>query len=209
MTKETIARALLDVQAVELRPQDPFTWASGIKSPIYCDNRLTMSYPATRKEIASAMAEVISSYFSEVEVLAGTATAGIPHAAWVSDKMELPMVYVRSSAKKHGRGNQIEGRLVPGQKAVVIEDLISTGGSSIEAVRALQEAGCEVLGVVSIFSYGLDRAEEAFQELGIPSISLTDFETLSKEAIVSGAISSEDAEPLKEWHTKLRKGELV
>ena len=152
MTLENkIAKALLKVGAVELKPNDLFTWASGIKSPIYCDNRITMSSPAIRKEIAKGLAKAIEKNFPGTEAVAGTATAGIPHAAWVSDVLEIPMMYVRSKAKEHGRGNQIEGKVVAGQKVVVIEDLISTGGSSLVAVEALQKEGLEVLGVVSIF----------------------------------------------------------
>ncbi|MER2237119.1 MAG: orotate phosphoribosyltransferase, partial [Psychrobacillus sp.] len=162
-----IAKALLEIGAVELKPNDPFTWASGIESPIYCDNRITMSSPVIRKDIAKGLAEAIQKNFPETEALAGTATAGIPHAAWVSDVLELPMMYVRSKAKEHGRGNQIEGKIVTGQKVVVVEDLISTGGSSLTAVEALQKAGLEVLGVVSIFTYGLPKAEESFKEAEI------------------------------------------
>ena len=157
-----IAKHLLDIEAVALRPNDYFTWTSGIKSPIYCDNRITMSYPAIRREIAAGMSEVIKAKFPEVEVVAGTATAGIPHAAWVSEVLDLPMIYVRDSAKKHGKTNQIEGRLLEGQKVVIIEDLISTGLSSLKVAKALEEAGAVVLGVVAIFSYELKKAQDAF-----------------------------------------------
>lgn len=203
-----IAQALLSIGAVELRPNDPFTWASGIKSPIYCDNRLTMSSPVVRKQIAAALARSIQGAFPETELVAGTATAGIPHAAWVSDVLNLPMVYVRSKAKEHGRGNQIEGKLSKGQKVVVIEDLISTGGSSIEAVKALREQGCEVLGVVCIFTYHLKRADDMFEEQGIPYVSLTNFDALIEVATQEKKISDEDKPQLMEWHDKLKHGQL-
>ena len=203
-----IAHALLSIGAVELRPNDPFTWASGIKSPIYCDNRLTMSSPVVRKQIAVALARSIEDAFPETEVVAGTATAGIPHAAWVSDVLNLPMVYVRSKAKEHGRGNQIEGKLSKGQKVVVIEDLISTGGSSIEAVKALREQGCEVLGVVCIFTYHLKRADDMFEEQGIPYVSLTNFDALIEVATLEKKISDHDKPQLNEWHEKLKSAQL-
>ena len=203
-----IAHALLSIGAVELRPNDPFTWASGIKSPIYCDNRLTMSSPVVRKQIAAALARSIQGAFPETELVAGTATAGIPHAAWVSDVLNLPMVYVRSKAKEHGRGNQIEGKLSKGQKVVVIEDLISTGGSSIEAVKALREQGCEVLGVVCIFTYHLKRADEMFEEQGIPYVSLTNFDALIEVATLEKKISDQDKPQLNEWHVKLKSAQL-
>ncbi len=203
-----IAHALLSIGAVELRPNEPFTWASGIKSPIYCDNRLTMSSPVVRKQIAAALARSIEDAFPNTEVVAGTATAGIPHAAWVSDVLNLPMVYVRSKAKEHGRGNQIEGKLSKGQKVVVIEDLISTGGSSIEAVKALREQGCEVLGVVCIFTYHLKRADDMFQEQGIPYVSLTNFDALIEVATLEKKISDEDKPQLNEWHEKLKSAQL-
>lgn len=203
-----IARALLSIGAVELRPQNPFTWTSGISSPIYCDNRLTMSDPTVRKQIAEALATNIREFFPQTEVVAGTATAGIPHAAWVSDALNLPMVYVRSKAKEHGRGNQIEGKLVPGQKVIVVEDLISTGGSSIEAVRALEQQGCDVLGVVCIFTYHLKRADELFEEAGIPYVSLTNFDALIEEATLAKQVADEDKPQLMEWHEKLKHGQL-
>lgn len=203
-----IAHALLSIGAVELRPNNPFTWASGIKSPIYCDNRLTMSSPVVRKQIAAALARSIEDAFPETEVVAGTATAGIPHAAWVSDVLNLPMVYVRSKAKEHGRGNQIEGKLSKGQKVVVIEDLISTGGSSIEAVKALREQGCEVLGVVCIFTYHLKRADDMFEEQGIPYVSLTNFDALIEVATLEKKISDQDKPQLNEWHEKLKSAQL-
>lgn len=203
-----IASSLLSIGAVELRPQNPFTWTSGIKSPIYCDNRLTMSSPVVRKQIAEALARNIQDFFPQTEVIAGTATAGIPHAAWVSDVLNLPMVYVRSKAKEHGRGNQIEGKLVAGQKVIVVEDLISTGGSSIDAVRALEAQGCEVLGVVCIFTYNLNRADELFEEARIKYISLTNFDALVEVASLEGLINKEDHPQLLEWHEKLKHGQL-
>ena len=154
---KAIAKDLLTIEAVFLRPNEPFTWASGIKSPIYCDNRMTMSYPAVRKAIASGLAAQIKEHFPDVEVIAGTATAGIPHAAWVADILDLPMVYIRSKAKDHGKGNQIEGRITEGQKMVVIEDLISTGGSVLEACEAAAREGANVLGVAAIFTYELPQ----------------------------------------------------
>ena len=157
--KKDIAESLLEIKAVSLRPNDPFTWTSGIQSPIYCDNRLTLSYPEIRRKIAAGLAEIITEKFPGTDLIAGTATAGIPHAAWVSELLNLPMCYVRSKAKGHGKGNQIEGNAASGQKVVVVEDLISTGGSVITAVEALREAGCNVLGVVSIFTYELEKGQ--------------------------------------------------
>ena len=155
--KHDIAAKLLQIGAVALQPNEPFTWSSGLKSPIYCDNRLTLAYPDVRRTIADGLAELIRTHFPKADLIAGTATAGIPHAAWVSERLELPMCYVRSQAKAHGKGKQIEGQAEPGQRVVVIEDLISTGGSSLAAVRALKEAGCEVLGVAAIFAMSPDR----------------------------------------------------
>lgn len=203
-----IAHAMLKVGAVELNPTELFTWASGIKSPIYCDTRLTISDPVIRKQLANGLASVIKENFGATEIVAGTATAGIPHAAWVSDILELPMVYVRSKAKEHGRGNQIEGKYLAGQKVVVVEDIVSTGGSSITAVEALRAAGCEVLGVVCVYTYNLPRAEQAFDEAGIQYVSLTNFDYLIEAANESGAIKEEDIPFLKEWHGKLKAGEL-
>lgn len=203
-----IAKALLEVGAIALKPNDLFTWASGIKSPIYCDNRITMSSPTIRKEIAQGLAEAIQKNYPGTEAVAGTATAGIPHAAWVSDVLELPMMYVRSKAKEHGRGNQIEGKVVAGQKVVVIEDLISTGGSSLVAVEALQKEGLEVLGVVSIFTYGLTKAENAFKEAGISFVSLTNYEALTKVAKEEKMIEEEDIPMLSQWHNDLKNGLL-
>ncbi|WP_078413393.1 orotate phosphoribosyltransferase [Priestia abyssalis] len=197
--KKEIAKHLIDIKAVCLSPNEPFTWASGIKSPIYCDNRLTLSYPAVRKEIAKGLQHLIRTYFGDADLIAGTATAGIPHAAWVSEALELPMCYVRSKAKEHGRGNQIEGRAEKGQKVVVVEDLISTGGSVMTAVNALKEAGCEVIGVVSIFTYEMERATELFKQEGIKAFSLTDYSSLIEKAIEEGYIQEEDYTKLMKW----------
>ncbi|WP_455675308.1 orotate phosphoribosyltransferase [Pradoshia sp.] len=201
MNKQAIAEHLLTIKAVSLKPNDPFTWSSGMKSPIYCDNRLTLSYPAVRKEIAEGLAALIKQNFPEATVIAGTATAGIPHAAWVSELLSLPMVYVRSSAKGHGKGNQIEGIVQEGDKVVVIEDLISTGGSSIKCVQALREAGCIVEGVVSIFTYELERAKTAFMEADVPYFSLTDFSTLAAVAKEKQFILDDELASLKRWKT--------
>ncbi|MEK3978146.1 orotate phosphoribosyltransferase [Psychrobacillus sp. FSL K6-2836] len=203
-----IAKSLLEVGAVALKPNDLFTWASGIKSPIYCDNRITMSSPTIRKEIAQGLAQAIEKNFPGTEAIAGTATAGIPHAAWVSDVLELPMLYVRSKAKEHGRGNQIEGKIVAGQKVVVIEDLISTGNSSLVAVEALRKAGFVVLGVVSIFTYGLSKAEQAFEEADISFVSLTNYDALTNAAREAGTIKDEDLPSLSKWHNDLKEGLL-
>lgn len=204
MTLErTIAKYLLDIEAVALRPNDYFTWTSGIKSPIYCDNRITMSYPKIRREIAVGMSKVIKEKFPEVEVVAGTATAGIPHAAWVSEVLDLPMIYVRDSAKKHGKTNQIEGRLLEGQKVVIIEDLISTGLSSLKVAKALEEAGAKVLGVVAIFSYELKKAQDAFAIDNVVYYTLTNYNFLIEEAVASNYIKQEDVEKLLEWRNNL------
>ena len=198
-----LAKDLLAIQAVALRPNDYFTWTSGIKSPIYCDNRITMSYPSIRREIAAGMVEVIKEKYPAVEVIAGTATAGIPHAAWVSELLDLPMIYVRDSAKKHGKTNQIEGRVLEGQKVVIIEDLISTGLSSLKVAKALREAGAEVLGVVAIFSYELKKAQAAFEEAGVEYITLTNYPVLLEEAVSIDYIHQDDVEKLLEWRNEL------
>ena len=198
-----LAKDLLAIQAVALRPNDYFTWTSGIKSPIYCDNRITMSYPSIRREIAAGMVEVIKEKYPAVEVVAGTATAGIPHAAWVSELLDLPMIYVRDSAKKHGKTNQIEGRVLEGQKVVIIEDLISTGLSSLKVAKALREAGAEVLGVVAIFSYELKKAQDAFEEEGVEYITLTNYPVLVEEAVAIDYIHQDDVEKLLEWRHQL------
>ncbi|HWK23939.1 MAG TPA: orotate phosphoribosyltransferase [Ureibacillus sp.] len=206
--QKEIAHGMLKVGAVELNATDLFTWASGIKSPIYCDTRLTISDVTVRKQIAQGLAQNIKEFFPETEVIAGTATAGIPHAAWVSDVLESPMVYVRSKAKDHGRGNQIEGKIAPGQKVVVVEDIVSTGGSSITAVEALRAAGCEVVGVVCVYTYNLPRAEQAFEQAGVKYVSLTNFDYLIEAATETGAIKEQDIPFLKEWHADLKAGEL-
>ena len=198
-----LAKELLAIEAVALRPNDYFTWTSGIKSPIYCDNRITMSYPSIRKEIAAGMVEVIKEKYPVVEVIAGTATAGIPHAAWVSEVLDLPMIYVRDTAKKHGKTNQIEGRVLEGQKVVIIEDLISTGLSSLKVAKALREAGAEVLGVVAIFSYELKKAQAAFEEAGVEYITLTNYPVLLEEAVSIDYIHQDDVEKLLEWRNEL------
>lgn len=198
-----LAKELLAIEAVALRPNNYFTWTSGIKSPIYCDNRITMSYPSIRREIAAGMVEVIKEKYPAVEVVAGTATAGIPHAAWVSELLDLPMIYVRDSAKKHGKTNQIEGRVLEGQKVVIIEDLISTGLSSLKVAKALREAGAEVLGVVAIFSYELNKAHEAFSQAEVEYVTLTNYPVLVEEAVASDFIHQDDVEKLLEWRNQL------
>lgn len=200
-TAPRIADHLLRIGAVSLRPREFFTWASGIKSPIYCDNRLTLSHPAVRKDICRGLVSMIRNHYPDVEVIAGTATAGIPHAAWVSDAMDLPMVYVRGTPKAHGKGNQIEGMILPGQKVVVIEDLISTGGSSLDCVRALQDAGCDVLGVAAIFSYGLPKAAEQFAAANIKVMTLSDYGVLLDVACGNGLIAKEDLTTLHNWRS--------
>jgi len=190
--KQTIARRLLSIGAVFLRPEDPFTWASGIKSPVYTDNRLILTAPTVRSEVESAIADTVRREFPECEVLMGTATAGIAHAAIAAHLMNLPMGYVRSSSKDHGRQNRIEGHLEPGDKVVVIEDLISTGGSVIQTVDALREFGAEVLGVVSIFTYNMARGKEALQNAGIKAVSITDLDALCEAAAAEGYIAESD-----------------
>lgn len=196
---ETIAKDLLDIQAVFLSPDEPFTWASGIKSPIYCDNRITMSYPAVRRAIAQDLAEKIKTEFPTVEVIAGTATAGIPHAAWVAELLDLPMVYIRSKPKDHGKGNQIEGRITNGQKMVVIEDLISTGGSVLEAAAAANKEGAEVLGVAAIFTYELPQGKENFAKAELPLLTLTNYSTLIETARTENKITAAQLALLKKW----------
>ena len=196
MMNKRIASDLLSIGAVFLRPDEPFTWASGIKSPIYCDNRLTLTAPQVRNDVENGLAEVIRREYPEVEVLMGTSTAGIAHAAIVGHLMNLPMGYVRGSAKDHGRGNQIEGRLEAGQKVVVVEDLISTGGSVIEVVEALREAGAQVLGVVSIFTYGMKRGLDRLADANVENHSLTNFDRIAAVAAQEGYIKAEDVERL-------------
>lgn len=199
------AQALLEAEAIQLSTDPMFTWASGIKSPIYCDNRLLMGFPKLREQVAAELAQAIKSHYPECEAVAGTATAGIPHAAWVATELQLPMLYVRSKAKEHGRGNQIEGKMEPGQQVVVIEDLISTGGSSITAVEALQEAGFVVLGVISIFSYELPKATEAFEKVGVSFHSLTNLKELLETSRQQGILDDQQLEFIQNWHRELQQ----
>ena len=194
--EKLIAKDLLSIGAVFLRPENPFTWASGIKSPIYCDNRLILTAPKARIDVESALAKTIKENYPDCEVLMGTSTAGIAHAAITAHLMDLPMGYVRGGAKDHGRGNQIEGKLEKGQKVVVVEDLISTGGSVIEVVNVLREAGAEVLGIVSIFTYGMKKGLERLAEANVKNISLTNFDVITKVAAEEGYIKEEDIERL-------------
>lgn len=194
--KIEVAQTLLDIGAVFLRPDEPFTWASGIKSPVYCDNRLILSSPKHRMVVEKAIAQTVRQEFPECEILMGTSTAGIAHAAIAADFLGMPMGYVRSGAKTHGRENKIEGKLLPKQKVVVIEDLISTGGSAIEVVNTLRAAGAEVLGIVSIFTYNMKRSEERLAEAMVRNVSLTDFDTVADVAAESGRIEKEDIKRL-------------
>ncbi|MBQ4651842.1 MAG: orotate phosphoribosyltransferase [Oscillospiraceae bacterium] len=190
--KELIAKDLLSIKAVFFRPEEPFTWASGIKSPVYCDNRLTLTAPEVRDHVENAIAETVRREYPEAEVLMGTSTAGIAHAAIAGHILGMPMGYVRSGSKDHGRQNRIEGRLEKGQKVVVIEDLISTGGSCIDVVEALREAGAEVLGVVSIFTYGMQKGLKRLAEANVRNVSLTDFDTIARIAAEEKYIREED-----------------
>lgn len=194
--QKQIAQDLLSIKAVFFRPDEPFTWASGIKSPVYCDNRLTLTAPQVRTHVENALAETIKANYPEAEVLMGTSTAGIAHAAITAHILDMPMGYVRSGAKDHGRQNQIEGRLELGQKVVVVEDLISTGGSVIEVVNVLRAAGAEVLGVVSIFTYGMKKGLERLAEANVKNISLTDFDVIARTAAEENYIKPEDVERL-------------
>ena len=192
-----IAKHLLEIEAVFLRPQDPFTWASGIKSPIYCDNRLILSYPEVRRVVENALAENIKKYYPECQAVFGTSTAGIAHAAYVSEILNMPMGYVRGKAKDHGRTNTIEGRLEPGWKVVVIADLISTGGSVIDVVENLREAGAEVLGIASIFTYGLQKGLDRLAEANVVNHSLSNFDALTETALEMNIIKAEDVAKLR------------
>lgn len=194
--KKLIAEDLLSIGAVFLRPEEPFTWASGIKSPVYCDNRLTLTAPKVRTDVENALAEVIRTNYPDCEVLMGTSTAGIAHAAITAHIMNMPMGYVRGSAKDHGRTNRIEGKLEKGQKVVVVEDLISTGGSVIDVVEALREAGAEVLGIASIFTYGMQKGLDRLAAANVKNISLTDFDTIAQVAADTGYIKADDVERL-------------
>lgn len=203
-TAKNIAANLLEIGAVHLRPEQPFTWTSGIKSPIYCDNRITMSYPHVRRAIARAFADLIKKQYPDAQFVAGTATAGIPHAAWVAELLDLPMIYVRDKAKGHGRQNQIEGALAAGQKVVVIEDLISTGGSSLKAAQAVQAEGGEVLGVAAIFSYQFPDAQALFVEAGIPCSTISNYTALLEAAAEQGVITADQEKVLGEWRKSPR-----
>lgn len=194
-----IAKDLLSIKAVELSPSKPFTWASGIKSPIYCDNRLTISYPEIRKHIAEGIAEQIKENYPEVQVIAGTATAGIPHAAWVAELLNLPMIYVRSKPKDHGQGKQIEGILHPNDKVVVIDDLMSTGGSVLKVVDVVQRSGANVLGVAGIFSYQLPQLASNFQKANIPYTTITNYSELIDVALEQNYIDNNQREVLTQW----------
>lgn len=191
-----IAKDLLSIEAIFLKPDDPFTWASGIKSPIYCDNRLTLTAPIVRNDVEEGLANLIQENYAGAEVIMGTSTAGIAHAAITADILGLPMGYVRGSSKDHGRKNQIEGRLIPGQKVVVIEDLISTGGSVIDVVNVLREAGANVLGIASIFTYNMQKSKDALAEANVKNISLSNFDVMVDVAAENGYIKPEDKERL-------------
>lgn len=197
--QEKVASGLLQIGAVALRPHEPFTWTSGLKSPIYCDNRLTMSHPEVRELIAEGFAAYIRAHYLDVNLIAGTATAGIPHAAWVAQKLNVPMIYVRDKAKGHGKENLIEGAVPQGAKAIVIEDLISTGGSSIKAAQAVKEAGADVLAVCAIFSYELDKAMKAFAEHSLPLHTLSNYSALIETALKQGTINEEELALLQSW----------
>lgn len=202
---EKLAAMLLEIKAVSIVGQDNlFTWVSGIKSPIYCDNRITISYPVVRTAIAKGFAAMIQEAFPGADVIAGTATAGIPHAAWVAHELDKPMVYVRSTPKGHGKGNQIEGRIEQGAKVVLIEDLLSTGGSSLKAVEALQEAGAEVIAVLAIFSYQFPEVQNKFGAAGIPFQTLTDYGVLLPLAASLGYVKQEETEVLQAWSSNPR-----
>ena len=202
-SKQDIVKDLLDIKAVQIKTEGYFTWTSGLKSPIYCDNRLTMSYPAVRRKIAKAFAEKIKELGVKPDLIAGCATAGIPHAAWLAEELDLPLVYVRSKPKAHGKGNQIEGAVSAGQKAIVIEDLISTGGSSIESAKALQAEGVEVIQVMAIFTYGLDKAKKNFSDAGLDYSTISGFDQLIELLEDEGEITTADKEKLLDWRTQL------
>jgi orotate phosphoribosyltransferase len=195
-----VAEFLLQIKAVELRPENPFTWASGLKSPIYCDNRKTLSYPKIRTHLRQQMVDHISENFSKPDIIAGVATGGIAIGALVAEELGLPFVYVRSEPKKHGLGNQIEGVLESGQSVVVIEDLISTGGSSLQAVKALREAGARVIGMVAIFSYGFPEAKSTFEREGLDVTTLTDYSSLIEQALALGYVADSQLEVLSRWN---------
>ncbi|HLQ84197.1 MAG TPA: orotate phosphoribosyltransferase [Pseudogracilibacillus sp.] len=198
-----IARDLLSIKAVQIKTDSYFTWTSGIKSPIYCDNRLTMSYPKVRNRIIDGFINKIKTFKKQPDVIAGCATAGIPHAAWIAERLNLPMVYVRSSPKGHGKGNQIEGLVKKGQKILVVEDLISTGGSSLDVVNVLKEEGAEIIGVIAIFTYGLNKTIRRFEKEGVPLITLTGFDYLVEALVEDEEITKTDQETLLSWRNNL------
>ena len=202
---ETFARELaahlLEINAVILRPNEPFTWASGWNSPIYCDNRLTLHYPEIRKKIAKQFTEFVQNEFPNVDVITGTATAGIPHAAWVADALSKPMAYVRAKPKSYGMGNQIEGGVAKGESTVVIEDLVSTGGSALSVIDALQFVGAKVDAIISIFTYGFDVSTENFKKVNVPVYTLTDYTTLVDVAVEKGFVTTDDLDVLSSWRT--------
>ncbi|MBO5720218.1 MAG: orotate phosphoribosyltransferase, partial [Bacteroidales bacterium] len=194
-----LAKKLLGISAVKLQPKNPFTWASGWKSPIYTDNRKTLSYPEVRSFVKVELTRLIKEKFAEFDVIAGVATGAIAQGALIADELDMPYVYIRSAAKDHGMGNLIEGDIKPGQKVVVVEDLISTGGSSLKAVEAVRQAGCEVVGMVAIFTYGFPLAEEKFKEAGVTLYTLSNYNAVLEAAAETGYISSDDIETLKVW----------
>lgn len=196
---QTVAQSLLEIKAVTLRPNEPFTWASGIKSPIYCDNRLTISYPKVRQLICSGLVDIIKNNYPEAQIIAGTATAGIPHAAWVAEQLDLPLIYVRSKPKDHGQGKQIEGVLNSRQKVVVIDDLISTGQSVLGAAKAVQTAGAQVLGIAGIFSYQLQSAQKNFTDAGLSFQTVTNYTTLIEVAKTEKFVDASELEVLRKW----------
>ncbi len=204
-TRRALADELLRIGAVQFRPEDPFTWASGIQSPIYTDNRLTLGYPALRRRICSALADAARQGGIGADLIAGTATAGIPHAAWLADRLDLPMVYVRAAPKGHGRGGQIEGPLAPGQTALLIEDLVSTGGSSLGAVAALRAAGADVHDALALFTYGLDVAHRAFEAAGVRLHTLTDLEALADAAVAAGVLTDTQRRETLAWRDRLNE----
>ncbi|MFC4404638.1 orotate phosphoribosyltransferase [Gracilibacillus xinjiangensis] len=203
LNSKDIANALYEIKAIQIRPDRSFVWTSGIHSPIYCDNRLTMSYPDVRKKIVQHFAKMLEEMDVKPDVIAGCATAGIPHAAWLADYLELPMVYVRSKPKGHGKKNQIEGKIAPGDKVIVIEDLISTGGSSLESALVLREAGAEILSVLAIFSYGLNKADVQFNQAAIPFSTITSFDVLADALVEKGEITIDEKQNLLEWRDDL------
>lgn len=200
----TVAQQLLQIKAIKLSPQNPFTWASGIKSPIYCDNRIVLSHPTARNIVKEALVKK-SSQFGEFDVIAGVATAGIPHGALLADALGMPFIYVRNKAKEHGRQNLIEGEIKGGERVLVIEDLISTGGSSVKAIEAVREAGCEVIGALAIFSYGFEKAKRTFEAANCKFDTLSNYDAMIKEAIASGYVTEADVDMLQEFRARVGK----